>query len=136
MVERNNHGHAVLLWLRENNSQLRRLPGHDGNEGWHTTVKGMALLCDKAGATLRDGDCHIHGLETFSQLASIEGSSQRAPEGQHDDRAIAFILALVSREALLNAPLAVPQQVVPLAWREMNYRNEKFRRHGPLGIRR
>jgi hypothetical protein len=47
LCERNNHGHAVLLWLRDN-SKLKRLPGHDLSPGWHTTTKAKALLYDLA----------------------------------------------------------------------------------------
>jgi hypothetical protein len=108
MVERNNHGHAVLLWLRDNSPWLTRLCGHDGVPGWHTTTKGKALLYDEAGKALRDGETVIHGLETFSQLASIEGSSLRAPEGQHDDRAVAFVLALAGRAKLWMRNAASP----------------------------
>jgi hypothetical protein len=100
LVERNNHGHAVLLWLRDN-SRLFRLGGHDGNTGWHTTTKGKALLYDGAGEALRDRETVLHGLDTFSQLASIEGATQRAPEGLPDDRATAFALALAGRVRLL-----------------------------------
>jgi hypothetical protein len=100
MVERNNHGHAVLLWLRDN-SGLTRLCGHDMMSGWHTTTKGKAMLYDRAGEALRDGEAIIHGLETFSQLASIEGSTLRAPDGQHDDQATAFALALQGRARVL-----------------------------------
>jgi hypothetical protein len=105
LVERNNHGHAVLLWLRDN-PRLERLVGHDGSPGWHTTTKGKALLYDGAGEDLRDGDAIIHGLETYSQLASIEGSTLKAPEGQQDDRAMAFVLALRGRSILLKRAVA------------------------------
>jgi hypothetical protein len=101
MVERNNHGHAVLLWLRDN-SGLTRLCGHDGSPGWHTTTKGKALLYDTAGEALRDGETVIHSLDLFAQLASIEGATLRAPEGQPDDRATAFALALAGRAKLLR----------------------------------
>jgi hypothetical protein len=102
MVERNNHGHAVLLWLREH-SRLTCLYGHDANPGWHTTPRSKAILYDKAGEALRDGEAVIHSLDTFHQLASVEGATLRAPEGQHDDRAVAFVLGLVgrARQALL-----------------------------------
>jgi hypothetical protein len=100
LVERNNHGHAVLLWLRDN-SGLRCLGGHDGRSGWLTTTKGKALLYAGAGEALRDGETVIHGLDTFSQLASIEGATLRAPEGQPDDRAVAFVLALMGRRRVL-----------------------------------
>jgi hypothetical protein len=101
MVERNNHGHAVLLWLRDN-SRLQCLCGPDGRAGWNTTTTSKALLYDKTGEALRDGETVLHGPETFSQLASIEGATQRAPEGQPDDRATAYALALAGRVRLLT----------------------------------
>jgi hypothetical protein len=94
MVERNNHGHAVILWLRDN-SQLWRLPGHDQHEGWLSSSKGKALLYDAAGDFLREGQTVIHSFATYSQLASIEGSTLRAPEGEADDRADSYALACV-----------------------------------------
>jgi hypothetical protein len=95
MVERNNHGHAVLLWLLDHAWDLVRLCGDDNKPGWNTTTKSKAMLYDRAGEALRDGETVIHSPDTFAQLASIEGSTDRAPEGQPDDRATAFILALM-----------------------------------------
>jgi hypothetical protein len=109
MVERNNHGHAVLLWLRDH-SELHCLGGHDGRMGWLSNTKGKPLLYDRAGEVLRDGEATIHGLETFSQLASVEGSTLRAPEGQPDDRAMAFVLAVMgSLRVLALNPSGVDQ---------------------------
>lgn len=96
MVERNNHGHAVLLWLRDN-SKLTRLTGHDGKEGWFSTTLGKALLYDAAADACRDGEVILHSFETYTQLSSIEGSTLLAPEGQQDDRADSFALANVAR---------------------------------------
>jgi hypothetical protein len=107
MVERNNHGQAVLLWLRDN-SRLLRLYGDDARPGWNTTSKSKALLYDRAGEALRDGEAFIHGPEAFSQLASVEGTSLRAPEGQPDDRAVAFVLAVVGRRRVLKMYPADP----------------------------
>jgi hypothetical protein len=97
MVERNNHGHAVLLWLRDNAPDLVRLADRDCKAGWNTTTKSKALLFDRTGEALRDEETIIHSVDLFTQLASIEGSTLRAPEGQCDDRAIAFALAVVGR---------------------------------------
>src|SRR5262249_11053390 len=97
----NNHGHACLLWLRDN-SELTLLGDADGKAGWNTTTKSKALLYDGAGEALRDGETIIHGVSTFAQLASIEGCTLRAPEGEHDDRAVAFALALAGRIKLLR----------------------------------
>lgn len=96
MVERNNHGHSVLLWLRDN-STLQRLPGHDGKPGWHSTSLGKALLYDGAANAFRDQDAILHSFRTFTQLASIEGSTLLAPEGEHDDRSDSWCLAHQAR---------------------------------------
>jgi hypothetical protein len=114
LVERNNHGHAVLLWLRDNSS-LAPLCGTDGRWGWMTTTKSKTLLFDNAAADLRDGGAFIHSLETFAELASIEGTTERAPEGQHDDRAVAFVLALQGRRKVLRMAVEpdTPQLLVP-----------------------
>lgn len=36
----------------------------------------------------------LHSFMTFTQLASIEGSTLRAPEGERDDRADSYALGL------------------------------------------
>jgi hypothetical protein len=96
LVERNNHGHAVLLWLRDN-SRLSRLCGHDQHPGWLTNSKGKALLLDRCAEAFREKKTKLHSSATYLQLASIEGATLRAPEGQHDDRAIGYALALAAK---------------------------------------
>jgi hypothetical protein len=123
MVERNNHGHATLLWLRDNAPDVHRLYGDDRKPGWNTTTKSKAMLYDNAGEALRDGETVIHSLNLYTQLASIEGSTLRAPEGQYDDRAIAFALALAGRTQIhrrsigsMNGPCVFsPGRVDPFA---------------------
>lgn len=95
LVERNNHGHAVLLWLREH-SRLTRLRGHDAQEGWLSSVKGKALLYATTADAFRNRETVLHSFETLTQLASIEGATLLAPPGEHDDRADAYALALVA----------------------------------------
>ncbi len=114
MVERNNHGHAVLLWLREN-SKLTRLKGHDGKfgsdanandkvpkEGWLSNTRGKSILYDAAADAFREGDTVIHSFTTWTQLSLIEGSTLRAPEGERDDRSDSYALALVARDDRFN----------------------------------
>ncbi len=98
MCERNNHGHAVLLWLRDH-SKLERLLGHDGKEGWLSNSKGKTLLYDRAAEAFRDEMTEIHSFDTFTQLASIEGRTLLAPEGEPDDLADSYALALVGATA-------------------------------------
>ena len=92
MVERNNHGHAVLLWLQEH-SPLSLLCGHDNGLGWLSSVRGKALLYDACADAFRNKETVLHSFATFTQLASVDGSTLRAPEGEFDDRAIAYALA-------------------------------------------
>jgi hypothetical protein len=93
MPERNNHGHAVILWLQAN-SRVVLLCGHDGRIGWLSSGKGKALLYDAAADAFRNEDTILHSFATFTQLASIEGATLRAPEGEHDDRADSYALAI------------------------------------------
>jgi hypothetical protein len=113
LVERNNHGHAVLLWLLDHARGLVRLCGEDRKPGWLTTSKSKAMLYDRAGEALRDGETIIHSPDTFAQLASIEGSTDRAPEGQPDDRAMAFVLALTGRARVLKRYPSSPEMQGP-----------------------
>jgi hypothetical protein len=92
LVERNNHGHAVLLWLQDH-SALLRLSGYDGQPGWLSNSKGKALLYDAAADAFRERQTVLHSFATFTQLASIEGATLRAPPGEADDRADSYALA-------------------------------------------
>ena len=96
LIERNNHGHAVIGWMRDF-SRLSVLCGTDGREGWLTNSKGKTLLYDAAADAFREQATVLHSFATFTQLASIEGSTQRAPQGEHDDRADSYALACMAR---------------------------------------
>jgi hypothetical protein len=96
LPERNNHGHAIILWLRDNSS-LRILNGWDRKPGWLSNAKGKSLMYDGIADAIRQGDILLHSWRTITQLASIEGSTLRAPEGQMDDCADAIALAHQAR---------------------------------------
>lgn len=97
LPERNNHGHAVILALT---SLFDKAPmkGLDGGFGWMTSSRGKAISYAKAAEIFRDKACIIHSEETFNQLASIDGSTLRAPEGDKDDYAISYVLSLCAKE--------------------------------------
>jgi hypothetical protein len=107
MVERNNHGHSVLLWLKDNYSKRIAQNGLDGRPGWLDSSLGKNMLyaecsdhfrtCAKAGTKV------LHCLSTYTQLASIEGGSLRAPGSMLDDQADSFALANLAR-AYVRAP--------------------------------
>jgi len=96
MCERNNHGHAVLLWLKDH-AKCSILNGHDGKPGWLSSSQGKALLYNAAADAFRNSEVTLHSFKTMTQLQAIEGSTLRAPEGEHDDCADAFALAVVGR---------------------------------------
>lgn len=95
MVERNNHGHTVIRALREK-ERTRILNGYDGKMGWLSNIKGKPMMYDALAEAVRDQACKVRSTETASQLASIEASTLRAPEGLHDDRADSFALAVAA----------------------------------------
>jgi hypothetical protein len=88
-----------------------RLHGLDKQPGWQTTTKSKAFLLDKGAESFREGETIIHNFETYVQLGSIEGASLRAPEDQHDDRAIAYVLALYA--TMNHGPFSPPFVVLP-----------------------
>jgi hypothetical protein len=106
MPERNNHGHAVISWLKQN-SRLRLLHGHDDKEGWLSSSLGKALLYNEMANAFRNQETTLHSFATYTQLASIEGRTLRAPEGQHDDRADSYALAHVGRLAMIRAAAGI-----------------------------
>ena len=98
MPERNNHGHSVILWLREH-SGLRVLNGPDGKPGWLSHAKGKALLYDAVTVACRDQGLIVYDGETIRQLGALEGSTLRAPKGDNDDRADSLALALAGAQS-------------------------------------
>jgi hypothetical protein len=102
MVLRNNHGHAVIGGLQDSGYGSRLLNGPDKKPGYVETGKGKALLYTEAADTLRDAAAQLHASETIAQLSNISGSTLRAPEGQKDDRACAWVAANWGRAIVVD----------------------------------
>jgi hypothetical protein len=96
LVERNNHGHAVILRLMYQEA-LRVLGGLDDRAGWLSNQLGKTLLYDALADAFRLRTTVLHSFASYTQIASIEGNTLRAPEGAHDDRADGYALANVGR---------------------------------------
>lgn len=128
MVERNNHGHAVIQWLEEHARRVKLLPGHDAEPrkpkktgtrrrkikaGWLTSTLGKSILYTIVTDHFRksanfdkpeEGSTIVlHNFGTYMQLSSIEGASLSAPEGLHDDKADSYALAQAGRVQLRNS---------------------------------
>ena len=111
LVERNNHGHAVLLALRQLGAALLR--GLDGELGWATTGASKHLMFDQAAKDIREGGLRLHDETTTWQLTSIDGATLAAPRGQHDDRAMACVLALAALRTAGSAGRGVSVIIPP-----------------------
>ncbi len=112
LVERNNHGHAVILALRQLGAWLLR--GPDREIGWATTGAAKHVAFDLAAADIREGRLRLHDEATCWQLAGIDGATLAAPPGQHDDRAKACVLALAARRQS-SGPAACASAIIPPA---------------------
>ncbi len=106
LSERNNHGHAVLLWFHDH-SRLFCIAGPDKKPGWQNTSRTKPTMWSECadrmrhqfqGPTAKEHGVIIHDRKTYDQLSSIEGATLEAPEGLHDDAAVAFALACVALE--------------------------------------
>ncbi len=104
LVERNNHGHAVLANLRNSSKKkkVRLINGEDGKPGWQSNKRTNVVKYDDFAGTVTSEDCMIFDEKTFEQLSSIEGSTLKAPPGMNDDEADAYTLVQKARE--LKAP--------------------------------
>jgi len=91
-IERNNHGVACIDEARK--AKARILAGRDNKLGWWTDLKGKFMMYDAVAESLRCGSCLIVDKQTLDQLTAVEIGTLNAPEGEHDDCAVAFGLAL------------------------------------------
>lgn len=96
LIERNNHGHSVILEGRR--LRLRMLNGDDGKAGYLENARTKVKLYDDTVEIVKTRDCRLYDFETFTQLSLIEGSSLKAPAGENDDLAVAMCLAQVARK--------------------------------------
>lgn len=94
LVERNNHGHAVIGWLLTNTPQVSLLQGLDGGIGWLNSPAGKVLLYDTTAAAFMHRTTLCHSFATQDQLGSIEKDTLRAPEGLPDDLAVSYALMI------------------------------------------
>lgn len=106
LVERNNHGHAILVKLSEDAFEGVQ-NGHDGRPGWHNSSKGKAIMYTHTTQVVQDSECILHSSKTYQQLASIVGSTLKAPESMYDDAATSFSLALCARLIILGGDVSM-----------------------------
>ena len=94
LVERNNHGHAVLLGLEYGGYEKIYISPFDQKQGWLSNQRSKVLAVSHAAKALREGCCKINHEGTIAELAAFNSGTLKAPEGSHDDLAMAFINGL------------------------------------------
>lgn len=110
--ERNNHGHAVILSLR-NCGALIGL-GHDGKMGWLSNVVTKPQMIDAYAAALRDEAITLHSAIAVQEAGYYERKADGttgAPDGKdmfgvkyHDDSVTSRAIACM----MLRRPALVP----------------------------
>jgi hypothetical protein len=113
VVERNNHGHAVLSRLRAVRPAVGAAwtiaDGPDGRPGWLTTTTTKPQAIDRLAELLRDGGVTVRSRPTLDELQVYSvGSGGRtgAPQGFHDDRVMAWAAAVGWQALCRPAPAA------------------------------
>lgn len=94
-VERNNHGHSLLLRLRQLDTPgLYR--GDDGKDGWLTTKPSKKLMIDELEEAVRNDYVQLgslHAIEEFRDYQHLEPSGTGAPRGHYDDEVMGTAIA-------------------------------------------
>lgn len=96
IVERNNHGHAVLLKLNEVLQYPSIWIAPDGRPGHHTSLLTRPLLVDTFIEAVNSGIFEIQTKETYDECLTLvdNGGKIEAETGKHDDCMIATALAI------------------------------------------
>ena len=105
LIERNNHGHAVLGSCKRHGVVC--LNGLDGRPGWQTTSLSKAQAYGEANAYLleaeRSGAILLSDSKLKEQLASVDRITLKGPGkgrvAKVDDEAMAWVLAMQARRA-------------------------------------
>lgn len=112
VVERNNHGHAVIGFLKayDDVKLYQRQVKDKITEktetviGWDTNPKSKAYVIDTLKKSLKEGECIPHSFETHNELRVFvhgERGKMAAMPGNHDDRVIALALANLACHELI-----------------------------------
>jgi hypothetical protein len=106
VVERNNHGHAVLATFRNLHFPAERVGlGHDGARGWLTNGVTKPRGEDLLASALRQGLVAVRTAAAVGEMqvySVLKNGSTGAPAGFHDDYVLAWqvLLQWCERERL------------------------------------
>jgi hypothetical protein len=123
VVERNNHGHAVLATLKLLHYP-RVGPGPDGNPGWLTTAVTKPPMIDLLAECLRDGLVTVRygpALHEMRYYSVGQNGATSAPAGRHDDLVTAWAVALSYLRHRNLRPRPSPPRVLGERFRTRNF---------------
>jgi hypothetical protein len=104
VVERNNHGHAVLQALSENLHYANLYRDHTGKAGWNSNPVSRATSLEGLLDAHREGHWVSPDKETLAEMLRFIVTSSGRPEaayGDHDDLIMAHAIAW----AVMSTPL-------------------------------
>ena len=114
-VERNNHGHAVLLALTKlhaGTASYRIYRAPDRRVGWLTTNASRPVLVDQLEEALRTSALTLRDAGTVDQMSTFaynDDGRPEAQEGYHDDDVMAAGIAVQLRRRAFGRVLDVRQ---------------------------
>lgn len=93
-VERNNHGHAVILKLNETHRYPRLWCDEDGKIGHTTNSRSRPLLVDTFIEAIEDGFFQVNSRDILGECLTLVDNNGKieAEDGKHDDAFIAGAL--------------------------------------------
>ena len=128
-IEINNHGLAVVnrvrdlgYWNLYNRRQFDTVQRSWVNRlGWQTSVRTKPLLIDHARNVLREGEAVIHSIDLVEEMTTYvldDAGKANAQTGKHDDRVMAWMIALQCREMVFEAGMhkTEKKKTDPDAW--------------------
>ncbi len=102
VVERNNHGHAVLAYLNETEN-YQELFEQDGQLGWLTSAATRPAMVENFAAVLATAPQLFHSGRLLNECRTFvrhTDGSTAASAGAHDDCILAMAIAFAARKAL------------------------------------
>ena len=101
--ERNNHGHAFIATAKDllqvcaagKRPFLYKNP-FNKKIGWLSNTKYKTLAMDNTAQVLREHGVKIRTEATILELGTIEAATEKAIEGEHDDRAMTIVIGLAT----------------------------------------
>jgi hypothetical protein len=95
-VERNNHGHAVLLELEEHLQYPNLYRHKDGRVGWVTDRVTRPIMMDAFIDGVENSTVTLHDRDTYQECLTLIDNNGKveAAQGKHDDGVVAAAIAV------------------------------------------